>query len=311
MRGRWLLGILAWLWASGCRDEPVMSFRYDPALPNRLAAANTGWDAACARKPTERIGLAAGLHREQQLRPTRADFIDDLRDVIEDLPRPFARLFNDHVCAVVPMFDAPMSGTLATLENQRGRGLIYLNVDALSLLPNRWLEFKEASAFDLSPDYTLVGKLAEPDENVRRVLLEYVLVHEIGHVVDWALAEEPTIAELKRLSWPLPAAIAASPVVHYPERVGLPRLPGALSPGIYEFIASSAFVSPAALDNANEDFAESIATYMHSVMRRRPWQLELVKGGQVVVALRSCWDEPRCAEKRRLLESLLQRWDTP
>jgi hypothetical protein len=311
MRGSWLLAGLVWLGASGCRDEPVMSFPYDPKLPNRLAVANAAWDAGCARKPTERIGLPAGLYQEPELRPTRPDFIDDLRDVIDDLPRPFARLFDQHVCAVVPMFGAPMSGTLATLENRPGRSLIYLNVEALSLPPNRWLEFKEGSAFDLSPDYSLVGKLAEPDENIRRVLLEYVLVHELGHVVDQALRGDPTIAEFKRLSWPLPEAMASKPLIHYPERMGAPRLPGALSPGIYAFIASSAFVSPAALDNENEDFAESIATYMHRVLRRRPWQLELMRGDQVVVALRSCWDEPRCAEKRRLIEDLLRRWESP
>jgi hypothetical protein len=310
MQGRWLLGMLAWLAASACQDEPVASFRYDPKLPNRLAAADVAWDAVCARKPAERIGLPAGLHEEQQLRPTLSDFVDDLEDVIEELPRPFAKLFEHHVCAVLPMFDAPMSGTLAMLEKRPGRSLIYLNVEALSLLPNSWLEFKEASAFDLSPDYTLVGKLAEPDENIRRVLLEYVLVHELAHVVDGALAGDPTIADLKRLSFPLPEAMAARPVIHYPERMGLPRLPGALSPSIYEFIASSALVSPAALDNANEDFAESIATYMHNVMRRRPWKLELLRGGQVVVTLRSCWEEPRCAEKRRLIEELLRRWET-
>jgi hypothetical protein len=311
MSGRWLLGILVWLAGSGCRDEPVLSFPYDPKLPNRLAVANVAWEAGCARKPTERIGLPAGMNQEPKLRPTQPDFIDDLREVIDDLPRPFATIFDRHVCALVPMFDAPMSGTLATLENRPGRSLIYLNVEALSLLPNRWLEFKEASAFDLAPDYTLVGKLAEPDENIRRVLLEYVLVHELGHVVDQALRDDPTIAELKRLSWPLPEAMAARPLIHYPERMGQPRLPGALSPGIYEFIASSAFVSPAALDNENEDFAESIATYMHSVMRGRPWQLELMRGGERVVALHSCWSEPRCAEKRRLIEDLLRRWDTP
>lgn len=310
MKGRSLLAGLAWLAAGGCgRSEPVTSFRYDPAFPNRLASAGAGWEGACERRPSQRIGLPPGLHQEQQSALAPPGFVDDLREVIEDLPRPFARVFERHVCAVVPMYGAPMTGTLAMLAEQQGRALIYLNVEALSLLPDRWLEFKESSPFELGPEYRLAGTLAERDENVPRVLIELVLVHELGHVVDMAHKGDPTIAEIKRLSWPLPLAMAERPVVHYPERKGLPRLPGALSPSIYEFVASGAFPSPSALDNAEEDFAESIATYMHSVMRRRPWRLELARGELPIVTLRSCWDEPRCATKRKLIEALLPRWE--
>lgn len=312
MSCRWLLSGLMWLLASACGEpEPVFSFKYNPKLPTRLAAAHPLWGSACDRKPSRRIGLPPGLHQEQELRPTRSEFSADLRRVIEKLPPPFAALFERHVCAVVPMYDAPMTGTLSMLAADQARGLIFLNPDLLNMPPNRWLEFKESSPFDLAHNYSLVGKLAEPDENIPHTLIEFVLVHELGHIMDQVLGDDPMIAAFKRLSWPVSEYIARRPLMHYPERNNVPRRPGHLSLMYYEYIATHDFTSPAALDNPKEDFAESIGTYMHSVLRGRPWQLDLKRDGQLAISLSSCWEEPRCAGKRALVEQLLQRWSEP
>lgn len=313
-RAWWRIGAVCWA-AGGCLDvEAQISVAYDPELPQRLVAKDPArdaeWAAACDREPSERLGLPAALQREPSPRSVPRQLAVDLTKAVKGLPRPFAKLFRKHVCAVVLMHGAPMSGTLMPLAGDRSHSVILLNVDNLSLPPNEWLSFKESSAFEPAPERFIRGKMAHPDENVRSVLLEFLLVHELSHVVDQAFPEDPLIQEFKRVSWPRRDALVISPFIHYPQRVNAQPLPDAQLEPYYDLIAQGAFASPATVANAKEDFADSVATFLHTVLRRRPWQLEVLRNGKVVRKLQTCWAEPRCADKRRIVEALLRRWES-
>lgn len=301
--------LLVGLAAAGCQDSPPpVSFGYDDALVQRLVSPSTEWSHACERAPTERIGLPLGVAPEKVLRPASTEFAIELADVIAGLPRPFARLFARRVCAVVLMHGAPMSGTLAPLAQDASRALIFFDVDALNRTANAWMAYKESTPFELSEQRSILGRLAEAADDSRRVLLEFVLVHELAHVADKTQPRDAAIREFEGLSWPRRDTLADAPLVHYPARKQLPPLPDALVEPYFELLASGAFASPAAVSNAGEDFADSVATYMHTVMRGRPWQLELYDSGQLLMQLNTCWEEARCSEKRALIEELLARW---
>ncbi len=309
MRTPRVLAACLWLALAGCVDvEPQVSFAYDPELPSRLVVENAAWPEACERSPSERIGLPPALPHEPNPRPVPEDFVVDLAKVIRGLPRPLARLFEQHVCAVVLMHGSPMTGTLMPLAADGTRSIVLLNVDNLNLSPNAWLTYKESSAFAPAARRSIGGTLAEPGEETRAVLLEFVLVHELGHVFDAAFPDHILIDEFKRISWPRSDALADAPLVHYPQRKNLSPLPDDKLEPYLDLIASGPFASPATVSNAKEDFAESLATYTHTVIRRRPWRLAVLRNGQQVRELGSCWAKPRCSEKRRILETLLQRW---
>jgi hypothetical protein len=42
------------------------------------------------------------------------------------------------------------------------------------------------------------------------------------------------------------------------------------------------------------------------VLMKRPWEITIRKDGKVEATYRTCWEEPRCAAKRGILESLLR-----
>lgn len=311
-----MIGRRAWAWLSalaaiGCMDcPPSVSIMYDSRLLRRLAADDPGWPATCDRPPSERIGLPPLLHNEPARRPLPAGLVQALAGVIETLPAPFARLFRRHVCAIVLAHDAPMTGTLASIPQMPARSMVLLNVEYLSFAPNQWLAFKEATAFAPASGRVIRGTMAEPHENSARVLMEFVLVHEIGHVMDAAFPDDPLIEDFKRISWPRSDALAASPLIHYPRRANDYPLPDRKIEKYYDIISAGAFASPATISNPKEDFAESLATFMHTIIRGRPWQLEVLRDGQVVRQLRTCWEEPRCREKRAIIEELLRRWSS-
>lgn len=302
----------ATLLVCACWDvPPAMSFAYDPRLMERVTARHPDWASACRRPPNERVGLPLDLVREKRSRPVARAFAEDLAAAIDGLPPPFDRVFARRVCGVVLMHGAPMSGTLRRISGEPMRALVFFDVGALNRTPNAWMAFKESTAFELSGGRSLHGKLAEPGDDTRRRLLEFVLVHEIAHVIDATEPLDQLIDEFKQLSWPRRDALAKTPIIHYPTRHRVGPLPDEAVEPHFELLATGAFASPATLSNDSEDFADSVATYAHTVLLERPWQLELYDEDQLVMQLNTCWEEPRCAEKRALIERLLRRWAEP
>jgi hypothetical protein len=336
MRRAWRLVIslgagLALGWAAatgGCEERPPqLSFAHDHELSRRLAASSVHWSAACSRVPEDRVGLppaiyAASLLRnpdleqessqrleQQQLRPVPADLVQDMVTVVRKLPQPFAKLFQRHVCAVVWMHGAPMTGTLKLLEGDDQHGIILLNVDNLQSSADEWLSFKETSVFEPNPEREIRGVMAAPGGEQRTVLLEFLLVHELAHVLDGVFNEDPLIAEFKRVSWPRTDLLAGVRTMHYAQDRGGEPLPDDQLEAYFNATSAGAFCDPSATDNPMEDFAESVSSYLHGVLRGRPWKLEAWRRGQLVRALSLCWGQERCREKQRILEALLRRWD--
>ena len=46
---------------------------------------------------------------------------------------------------------------------------------------------------------------------------------------------------------------------------------------------------------------------MHVVLQGRPWQILMYKDGKLQKEFSACWEEPRCAAKRALLEQIVGR----
>ena len=307
-----LILALGWLAATGGCEERRQQFSYahDGALASRLGARSPLWPSACARAPEDRIG-ALPLPDDPSLRPVPADLAQDMITVVRVLPRPFAKLFRRHVCGVVWMHGAPMTGTLKLVNDDDGQhAIILLNVDNLQSSPNEWLGFKEASVFEPNPDRELRGTMTSPGDERRTVLLEFLLVHELAHVLDALANEDQLIAEFKSVSWPRTDLLASVETLHYAQLRGGEPLSDDQLEAYFDVTSAGAFSDPSATDNAMEDFAESVSSYVHGVLRGRPWKLEVWRRGQLVRTLSLCWGQERCREKQRILEELLRRWDS-
>ncbi|HKO92925.1 MAG TPA: hypothetical protein VJU61_17340 [Polyangiaceae bacterium] len=242
-------------------------------------------------------------------RPVPAELVQDMVSVIRHLPEPFAKLFRRHVCAVVWMHAAPMTGTLSLLEGDAQHGIILLNVDNLQRSADDWLSFKEDSIFEPNPERELRGTMTAPGGEQRTVLLEFLLVHELAHVLDQVFDDDPLIDQFESVSWPRTDLLAGVRAKHYArDRGGEPLRDDQLEP-YFDVSSTEAFSDPSAMDNSSEDFAQSVSSYFHGVLRGRPWKLEAWRRGQLVRTLSLCWGEERCREKQRILEQLLRRWD--
>jgi hypothetical protein len=75
---------------------------------------------------------------------------------------------------------------------------------------------------------------------------------------------------------------------------------------VYGELAKTNFPSLYAATRPGDDFAESFASYVHTVVLKRPWDITIAHDGEVVTHVGACWDEPRCADKRRTMEAILK-----
>src|SRR5262249_52338164 len=84
-----------------------------------------------------------------------------------------------------------------------------------------------------------------------------------------------------------------------------PKLSAADIRRAYSQLAATSFPTLYAATNPGDDFAEAFANYVHVVLMKKPFEISLVENGRVTQIYSPCWAEPRCREKRQLLQRLL------
>ena len=204
-------------------------------------------------------------------------------------------------------------------------GFIVFDTEVLQRKANEWATWKESSPFVNETGSKLTATIEESANDDRVHAIQYVLLHEIGHVISFSLEEFPwakddkqTVA--KRLSTGFPAeswSIANGRVasrfdaqlpwrgdIHYysaPEH----QKPMALARQAYADLPNTDFPTLYATTNFNDDFADSFASYVHTELQQKPWEIRIETPGEEPLIYKTCWQEERCRKKRLILESIL------
>jgi hypothetical protein len=149
------------------------------------------------------------------------------------------------------------------------------------------------------------------------------LIHELAHVISWDPAVGAPFIENVLLdphspffeeSWGrdgksfyrkhLPSTAIMNRVNFY-FGGGTPLPPKDL-PGLYKELASTNFVNLYSAQNPKEDYAESLALYVHTVLLKRPYEIRIQNGKKVQV-IKACWEDQRCEGKKKILQNELKR----
>jgi hypothetical protein len=203
-------------------------------------------------------------------------------------------------------------------------GVIVIDITRIGeLTANQWLTEQENRPF--YPDgsrWTLRGTLADAAQDTRANALQFLLLHEIGHVlsVGTELAppfstflEKPTLAAypyFARFWQPGQEAYAPRPGADSPLRARVSYNRAALGaadmPAVYEWMRGTGFPSLYGAGNPWEDFAEAFATYVHTEMMGRPYAVTLYRDGAPTRSYAACWAEKRCEDRRPYVLRALQ-----
>lgn len=267
-----------------------------------------------------------GFSGEPEAVPLTSDLKADIAASITGLPAGLKAKLAERLIGVFVVKGLGSSAYTDYVrdENKVPRfSFVVVDVEAMSRKANDWMTWKENSPFLSDADNRVEATIEDPAHDTIGRALEYVLIHEFGHVLAfnsdihplWSIASKKVDVEdypFLELSW-IPDEAgrqyqrlvdathpAPGPIVYY--RKSDQRLTGEAIPRYYDWLAKTSFVTLYAATNPYDDFAEALVTYVHTVVQKRPFEIRVIKDGKVERRVKACWDEPRCSLKRQVLE---------
>jgi hypothetical protein len=265
----------------------------------------------------------------QQPKPARIDetYLADIHAALEDIPAGVQALVSDKLVAIMLVDDLGGSGYMESVLDADGKpvaAFLVLDPTVLDRNANAWASWKDSTPFRTNLAYEIHTHLEEPAGNTRRNALRYILLHEFGHFVGMDPAIHPSWshepsrealanARFASLSWVykdgdyvsrFDADFTLRPkIVFYGNFQS--KLPARDAESVLRALSKTDFPTPYAATSNADDFAESLANFIHVVLDRRPYWVEVSKKGKVLYRLDSCWGTPRCAAKEKYLNELL------
>lgn len=313
-------------------------------LRGRVVQKLVFWAPALARPLEQRIGaappelvefitlenVAKGYPERPRAAAPAPDFLQDLRAAIAELPHEVTRLIEGKLAGIYFVEDLGGTGYTDQLfdESKAVAGFVVLDASVLGTrTANAWATWKENTPFKARPGFTLAATIEPASQDNRANAIQYILLHEFGHVLAIGGNVHPSWNDDARdvrstaqypyfnLSWMISgdgrrydtlfrdSFVRRSDVVYY---FGAKLSAGRMT-GIYDSLENSSFASLYAATNPFDDFAEAFVTYVHTVLMGKPFEIRIYRNERAVKTFGSCWEHVRCAEKRRFLEQMLRQ----
>ena len=313
------------------------------AARNHPTKKQAFWDSALARPLAERIGpappelvellaldnIAHGYPNKPRLPKLEAAFMADVRRAFDGIPASVRRHLDAKLAGIYFVEDFGGTGfadEIAAPNGEARSGFIVLDPSVLARHDaNGWATWKDGTPFMPAPGWRLGARIEEDANNTRANAIQYILLHELGHILSigadahprWTIAPkdvDPRRAfRFFRVSWTVhEGKYVPIPEDDFPQRKNVvfyfgAKLPGEVMAEVYAALMRTRFPTLYAATHPGDDFAEAFANYVHVVLMGKPYEIRIERDGAAARIYGACWDEPRCAEKRRYLEDFLKR----
>lgn len=260
-----------------------------------------------------------------------ADFLHDVREAIAQLPDSVQAHLAPRLLGVFVASGVGSSAITDVIASTDGRilgAVVLLDANAFLLRSaNEWMRWKESMPFAAERGFELRAQIADEADNHRHQALQYLLLHEFGHVLSvntemlpnwwigaqkfkdteeysflsicWQIAMDGTIIPLLRHQFPQRAAIRY--YAHSDDQL----LPADQMVEVYRALDRTGFPSLYAATSVYEDFAESFASYVHVVLMHKPWRLQILHEQEPVLTFENYWMSPRAQRKAAIFAELL------
>ena len=345
----WLLfvaiGLAGCRWGDAGLCEPKDQACISKAYQNHPIRKRSSWQMELGKPQMERVGPApqalvdylamgntlGGYPERPRVALLDSAFLSDVRAALAGIPVDVLDRLDRSLVGVY--FVEQLGGTGLTDyvvddQGQPAGAIIILDAGVLKrVTANAWATWKESTPFvaDVMGHLKIKATIETPENDNRIQALQYILLHEMGHVlsVGWPVhpnwtsmpSAEPAAGRYPffDLSWRVD--LRAKRYIslfdaHFPERTKIsyywnPQLPASAMGTVYAQWATTNFATLYAATTPGDDFAESFVSYVHTVRMGKPWSIQLRREGGQDQTFKACWSEPRCAPKRALLEQML------
>ncbi len=246
---------------------------------------------------------------------------------IVEIPSQVTDALKSKLAGVFFVKDLGTTGYTSVLYNKMGQAtgaFVVLDIKVLSRETNEWATWKAMTPFEKMSKDTVRVTLEDPKGNIPRNTLQYILLHEFGHVYSIGTdltpfwedrvngSIPPSHYSFLPFSWTLNKTKTAyisifdqsfplrKKIIYY----STPKLKSEQILTVYSDLKKTNFVSAYASTNPYDDFAETFASYIHTELMNKPYIIEVIRGGQVLSTLDSYGDSERCAKKRVFMKKL-------
>lgn len=274
------------------------------------------------------VNSATGVPSSPSSVHVQADLLEDLQAAIRTMLPVVKGMLHNILLGVYLMRGLGSSAITDVVVDENGNilgSVVALDVDAfLSRSANAWATWKENTPFAQAKGLNLEVKIAEPEDDTRANAIQFLLLHEFGHVLTtgqrflpiWWLGPEamkPTADyAFLQLAWEIglekkivprrEEEFAGRSAVSY---YGSQGLDDDAMLAIYEGLQRTSFPTLYASTNAYDDFAETFATYVHTVLMRKPFHLRICSDGIIKLEHEDFWSSARSGPKRAFMAHLL------
>ena len=301
------------------------------------------WERAMGKPVEQRIGVAPpalveflrldNIANDVRDTPRAArltpGFLRDVQRALAEIPPEVKRLLATKLAGIYLVENLGSTGfgdVIYDKDANPAGGFVVLDASVLSRrVANAWATWKENTPFAPRAGFRLAAEIETPRNNNRRNAIQYILLHELAHVISigekfhpsWSLeprdVQSPENFPFFLLSWAIDRAEnryvtlfdAAFPqrkdvVYYFGAKLAADQMIAA-----YDNLERTNFATLYSVVRPGDDFAEAFASYVHSVRMKKPFAIRIYDRGKLVKTYGSCWTEPRCAEKRKLIEGFL------
>jgi hypothetical protein len=283
-----------------------------------------------AREFTRAINASQGFSEVPVTARVTPDYEADFRAALAGLPESVKRKVAARFSAVLLASDLGSTALTDSIVDGDRQVSAFTALDVLktNVPANEWAANKESSPFKPDKDWSLTATLETPAGNTRAAAIQYILLHEFGHVLAmgadihprWDLrpstATRAADYPFFSLSWKVGPggkyektgadAAAGLPPLHFYQQSSS-TLDGPAMEDAYRRLEKTDFATLYGATNPFDDFAEAFVSYVHVVLMKKPYRIVLARKGKPVLTYGACWDEPRCAAKRKMIEEFLAR----
>ena len=257
-----------------------------------------------------------------------------ITDLLNALPDALRALLSRKLVGIYLTANLTVSGltqpvfpTLAS-ETPYG-GVIILNLESFETHAksagslDTWMATREYAIFKPAKNTAIRARMSQTPDGLGA--FEYELLRGLGmlltigseHFFDWNANTLADGSESKypffALSWLIQHQLLLPlPAFDFKGRKDLAAGSGSTSKvaathmrEIYEGLEQTNFPTLYAALSPIDAFAESFASFIHTKVFHQTFEFDILVNGKKVKTVRSCWDEPRCATKRALLEKII------
>ena len=198
-------------------------------------------------------------------------------------------------------------------------GFIVFDELILKKTANEWATWKERSPYKNEPVnlHMLIEDAATDD---MRHAFQFVFLHELGHILSinakmtppWGESPStklhPKTFTFSKLSWSIKdrryTRLFGNEIL---DQIQFYKGNSLANPTqAYAALEKSNFPTMYSTTGPEDDFADSFASYVHTVLMGKPYSVLILNEPGDVKKYESCWGSPRCAEKEQILFDFLK-----